>query len=399
MAEVAHRSVPAVRALNLLCLALITHGSVYPWTFAWPERGTAGEWEALLANSSLWSSLGDVVGNVVLFVPLGVLAWLDLRRAVPRTASRIVVLMVLGIFFAFSLQLLQFFVPTRVPQLSDVVWNALGLLLGMAAVQFLGRLGVWMGLVHHGMPTALILVSFWLVAEWWPLVPTLDWQHVKDALKPLLVDVRWSNLSFAEAALTILAVARLLRGLHGATLWLGLLAFAVLVGKLFFVGQTVSLGRAAGFAIGLLLALPLGRMDAARSARWLFAAAIVWLCVDGLRPFELTGAPNLVYWLPFTGVLEGSLSANALALMYMAFWVGVAMLMADELGARLAPLAGAVALLLLMLEGIQVFLPGRSADTTVVVVPCLWWLVLNARVASAPDGALSRRLRRRSSAP
>lgn len=390
MAEATHPSVPAVRVLNLVCLALITHGSVYPWSFAWPARGIAGEWEALLANVSLWSGLGDVVSNVVLFVPLGALAWLDLRTCVPRAASRVAVLMTSGVLFAFSLQLLQFFVPTRVPQLSDVAWNALGLALGMAAAPLLGRLGKRISSAHHEMPTRMILVSFWLVAEWWPLVPTVDWQHVKDALKPMLVDPRWSALSFSEAALTILAVARLLRGVRHATPWVVLLALAALVGKLFIVGQIVSLGRATGFVAGLLLAAALERVDAARSARLLFAAVVVWLCVDGLRPFQLGEAPNAVHWLPFTGVLEGSLSANTLALMQMAFWVGVAMLTAAELGARLAPLAVAVALLLLLLEGIQIFLPGRSADTTVVVVPCLWWLTLSAQGTAVPGVALSR---------
>lgn len=399
VAEPAVASGRALRGLHLLCLLLVTHGSLYPWSFAWPARGVAGAWDDLLADTTLWSGLGDVVGNVVLFVPLGTLAWLDLRRAVPRSAVRFALLMGLGILFAFVLQVLQFFVPARVPQLSDVAWNALGLVLGVGAVPLLGSLGARVLPVRDGLAAALVLVGFWLVGEWWPLVPTIDWQHVKDALKPLVRDVRWSGPGFAEAVLTMLAVSRLLRGLRSAGIGLVLLAFAALAGKLFIVGQSVSLGRASGLVVGLLLARPLARLDAGRTARWLCVAVIVWLCVDGLRPFELAETPNTFHWLPFTGVLEGSLSANSLALLQMAFWVGVAMLMGRELGARLGALAAALSLLMLLIEGIQVFLPGRSADTTVVLVPCVWWLVLRAWSSDSATEEVTRSARSRSSAP
>lgn len=390
MAEAARAPRGAVRALHLLCLLLITHGSAYPWHFAWPARGVAAAWHDLLANTALWSGLGDVVGNVALFVPLGVLAWLDLSRAVPRARSRLAVVAGLGILFALLLQWVQFFVPERVPQLSDVVWNALGLFIGVALVSLIGGAAARAMPAREGRGAAMALVACWLVAEWWPLVPTIDWQHVKDALKPLLRDLRWNGTSFAEATLMVLAVARLLRGQRAAAPCLVLLAGAALAGKLFITGQSLSPGRSAGVAFGLLLALPLSRLDGSLSARWLVVAVLAWIGVDGLRPFELADAPNPFHWLPFTGVLEGSLGANSLALLQLVFWVGVAMLMARDIGARLGPVAVALSLWLLLIEIVQVMLPGRSADTTAVLAPWLWWLVLQSRAAGAGAGTLSR---------
>src|SRR5262245_16376392 len=55
-----------------LLAALIAYGSLYPFKFAvLPERG--GLWSALLTDARVWTGLGDVAGNVALFVPLGVL--------------------------------------------------------------------------------------------------------------------------------------------------------------------------------------------------------------------------------------------------------------------------------------------------------------------------------------
>lgn len=394
MADSSAASDRAIRVMHVLCLLLITHGSVYPWSFSWPARGVSGAWTDLLANTALWSGLGDVVGNVVLFAPLGVLSWLDLRVAVPRAAGRFTLVMCVGTLFAFLLQLLQFFVPERVPQLSDVIWNAAGLAVGVGAVPVLGRLAPRFP-TRPGATATLLLVAFWLASEWWPLVPTIDWQHIKDALKPLLGSVPWSGMSFVEAALAVLAIARMLRGLPGASAWLALLAGAAVAGKLFIVGQAVSPGRLTGVGLGVLLGLLTARVDADRMARWLFVAVIVWLSVDGLRPFDLTDTPNTFHWIPFTGVLEGSLAANSLALIQVTFWVGVAMRMGQELGARSAALATALALLLLLIEGIQVFLPGRSADCTVVLVPWLWWLLLQVRPGDARTESFNRHAPRR----
>src|SRR6185369_13596410 len=37
----------------------------------------------------------------------------------------------------------------------------------------------------------LTFIVLWLLLQWWPIVPRLDWQHIKDALKPLLLYPRW----------------------------------------------------------------------------------------------------------------------------------------------------------------------------------------------------------------
>lgn len=393
--EARTRAEGAVRALHLIGLVLVTHGSLYPWVFGWPEGGFAAGWRALWTPGPLWSGLGDVVGNVALFVPVGALMLLDLRqwRVAPRW--RVAVMLLLGTLFAFLLQVLQIAVPARDPALSDVAWNALGLLIGAAVPGALRRL--WPATVPVGGRRAvqLWLIVVWLAIEWWPLIPTIDWQHVKDALKPLLLQPRWSVYSAVESALMVVVVARLLRGLPAAG-WL-LLGATVLVlgGKLFIADQAISLGRACGMAAGLVLGAASLRLDATRSAQWLVAAALAWLTLDELRPFELAASVGDFEAVPFVALLQGSLSANTLGLLLMTFWVGVILTLALEAGARPGPLAFGLSIWLLVLEAVQMFLPGRVADITPMLAPALWALALHAAGAVPPaDSRLPRRRHR-----
>lgn len=386
----------AIRRLDWICLLLVTHGSLYPWQFAWPAAGLGPAWAGLWNVTTLWSGLGDVVGNIALFVPVGVLMLLHLEDTALPPRARLPAMLLLGTLFAWLLQVVQLVVPARDPELSDVVWNALGLLAGAALARVLPRLAAATGgRVDRDRALALGLAALWLAIQWWPLTPTIDWQQVKDALKPLLRDPSWRTPSVLEAALGVLALAHLLRGLRHRAAWVaGLLALA-LGGKLFIAGQAISFSHALGAALGLAAALPWARMPAQRSALALVAATLCGLTADQLRPFELAEQSSSFEFIPFVALLQGSLQANTQALMAMTFWVGLVMVLGLQIGARLAGLAVALSLWLLLLEAAQTWLPGRTAEVTPALVPWLWWLLLQplAAPAAAPLSPPPRRRR------
>src|SRR5204862_2733067 len=89
----------ATRWLALLCALLVTHGSLYPWHFARPASFAEG-WSHMMNQASWWTGFGDVVGNVVLFVPVGVLGWALAREW--RTPALINALLVVAISVAFA---------------------------------------------------------------------------------------------------------------------------------------------------------------------------------------------------------------------------------------------------------------------------------------------------------
>ena len=364
----------ATRWLAVLCVVLATHGSLYPWHFAWPQSLPAA-WHHMMNQRSWWTGLGDVVGNVVLFVPVGALGWALLRYSRMPVLLRAVWVICVGVAFAFALQVAQIFVPARDAAWSDVVWNTLGLLLGLLFAAPLSRLPMQrLGAQQLRLP--LTFVVLWLLLQWWPLVPRLDWQHVKDALKPLLLHPQWRTTTALDAALSLTLVGTMLQPLRRRMLWLVALPLAAALGALVVDRQVLSVSRCVGWFCGLLLAWQAWRLPSRLSAVAGASIALLWFTFDELRPFEFGQSFGEFYWLPFVAQLQGSLSANTLALTWQLFWLGLVMVLLNGIGVRAGALALALGLWALMLELLQTLLPSRLADVTPALLPWLWCLVL-----------------------
>jgi VanZ family protein len=363
----------------LLCVVLVTHGSLYPWRFAWPPDAGAA-FAALMAGGHWWSGRGDVVGNIVLFVPVGALGALFPSARSPRGLAA---LMVLGMLFSFALQVIQIVVPARDAALSDVLWNTLGLALGVLLAEALRRWRPAAGVrTDPAARASLVLLCLWLVLVWWPLVPTIDWQHIKDALKPLLLTPRWTTGSALETALSIAAIGHLLRPFRRRGLWLlGMIGLAA-AGKLFIGGQEFSLSGVVGWLTGGLLAPALWRIGERPATLALVWCALAWFSAEELRPYLPAEQASSFHWIPFAALLEGSLSANTLALCWNTFWLGLLMVLAALLGARLGPMATGLGLWVLLLEALQTWLPGRTADITPALIPWAWVILLRAMSGS-----------------
>jgi VanZ family protein len=377
----------ATRWLALLCVVLVTHGSLYPWHFSWPASLGAA-WDHMMNQRSWWTGLGDVVGNVVLFVPVSVLAWALLRPSRLPVLLRPVLVIGVGVAFAFALQVAQIFVPARDAALSDVVWNTLGLLLGLSLAA--PALRVPMGhLRGPALRVPLTFVVLWLLLQWWPFVPRLDWQHLKDALKPLLLHPHWKTTTALNAALSLALVGTLLRPLRRRGLWLVALPMAAALGTLMVEERVLPLPRCVGWLLGLLLAWQAWRMPTRAAAVLGALTALSWFTFDELRPFQFDAMLGVFHWMPFAALLEGSLSANTLALMWQLFWLGVVMVLLHGIGARAGALALALAMWTLLLELLQALLPGRVADITPALLPWLWCLTLPLLQVSS-QGAVTK---------
>jgi VanZ family protein len=363
--------------LLAVCLLLVLHGSMYPWRFD-TSVPAAAAWAAMWAQAGVWTSLGDVAGNLVLFVPVG---WLGLRAWPLRPRGALwtaLVIWLLGTAYALALQVLQFWVPSRTPSVSDVLWNAVGMALGQLAAVVAARLrSLAEARTSEGATPAALMALLWLAIEWWPFVPTIDWQHMKNALKPLLLSPQWHTLSFVVVTLGVAVVAQIGRAWpHRALLLTGLVAAAAL-GKLLLRGQAISLPHAAGWLAGLGFAgAVVWRLDGRRAAALVLCLALGMFTFDELRPFDWTGDRSRFSWTPFVSSLRGSMVANTLALCWQLFWLGAVMLAGRALGWRPAVLALALAGWAFALEWQQAWLPGRVADITPAVLPLLWWLAL-----------------------
>ena len=383
---------PRARVLLLLvCAALVVHGSLYPYRFIEPEsfRDALAQ---MLAQRHWWTSRGDVLGNVVLFVPLGALGqWVLELWIRPRAAAAALVLLV-GVAAAFGLQVVQLYLPDRDAELADVLWNAVGLSMGLVAALLTPAARLGLGGLPVGrsaaqsvrLRLATALAVLWLSLNWWPFVPTLDWAHLKSALRGVVAGPSGSFSSLSGAALAVLVIGHLLHSLPHRRRTLAVLCGVALLGRLFTVGQWLSASLLLGVVAGLLAAEAVWRADEAHAGRALFWAVVLWFALDALRPYQLAAEPHAMYWQPFKAMLHGSMLSNLLSLCWNLFWIGAAVSLAAGSARSLTPVTWAVAAGVAGLELAQTRLPGRVADITPALLPALWWLVVLA-VAPRPE--------------
>lgn len=379
------------RFLTALSGLLILYGSLYPFEFAAPD---AVAWQLFWQDTRLWSSRGDVLGNVALFVPWAAFCTAALRHRRPPMQSMLLAL-TSGLVLALIAQVGQLMVPSRAPAMSDVLWNAVGCALGLP-------IGHWLARRHHrpgerrGNDVAMLLLVGCVVVAWLPLVPSLDWAWVKSQLRTLTGPPVWHGGALAEqAALTLLAGWALAHWLRGLPLLLAhaSLVGLLLLGRLFVVQAQLDVNVVSGSAVGALLwwsmaAVPQrpGQRDRAL-APWL--ALLLLYTVGALWPFALRDSPTPMSWQPVNSLLQGNMLDNSRALLGALVLFAGMLAAARAAGARLLGSALSLALWVLTVEGLQCWIDTRSGDITAVLLVLLAgagvaWLDDDRRPAALP---------------
>ncbi|HRP94617.1 MAG TPA: VanZ family protein [Rhodocyclaceae bacterium] len=375
----------------ILIAVLISYGSIYPFEFAARELSTQ-QFVAFLTALYGPTSLGNVIANIVLFVPYGFIAPLALRG---RSSGwwELPLIAALGLVLAVALQIVQLWIPGRVPAMGDALLNLAGILVGLGlGVPFERHFDRGTNPALTMMTLApLLLALAWVAYRWFPLVPTIDLQNVKNALKPLL-QRHIDPVRVVHDVVAWLAFFRLLAFTPARALappWLGAGAVAIVALQPLFVGNAVSANNVAGLALALAC-LPL--LSKHFASALVVAAIFVVLALTALHPFTLTTLPNTFHWIPFTGYLDGSMATNALNLLHKSFLYGTAVFLLRDCGSR--PLASAltVAMWLALLEAAQIWIVGRTAEITdPLYALMLAWIISRLGTASPAVGARSHR--------
>jgi len=145
----------------------------------------------------------------------------------------------------------------------------------------------------------------------------------------------------------------------------------------------LTLPHGVGLLVGLGIAWALWRASEATAVTLSALAALAWFSADELRPFEPADRAHGFEWLPFVAALQGSMGANTFALGWSFFWLGIVVVQVHEQRGRSTAAAIALCLWVLALEGLQTWLPGRSAEVTPALLPLVWSLLLRALGAPA----------------
>jgi glycopeptide antibiotics resistance protein len=71
-----------------------------------------------------------IIANVLLFMPWGFLMFIALYTVERPTVQTYVLTILLGLTFACAIEACQYFLPTRVADVNDIIWNTTGTLAG-----------------------------------------------------------------------------------------------------------------------------------------------------------------------------------------------------------------------------------------------------------------------------
>jgi glycopeptide antibiotics resistance protein len=359
-----------MRRVFFLTIVLIAYGSLFPFHFVDLDLSHINWWQWLF-DFSARTTRGDIVGNVLLFVPLGFFGALSIEQAAyARFWCRIVAygaLILLGFVFALVLQLLQLYLPTRVASASDVLSNFAGLLIGVLASR-LAFSRWWSHWLQSDLRAAqvsipLILCFCWLGYLWFPFLPSYSWQNVTESLRGLTL---WHQLTWYGIVDKLVAWSLFWSYLSKITPWqkqwnhrLAILGI-ILLGQVLVLRNQLSLINCLGALLSLMLFNRLQQLPR-KVLAW---GLLGWLVLKGLLPLEFTDQLQDFHWLPFASFLQGPLWLYSFVLFEKLFYFGAAFYWLQQVVARDWQAALILASTLFIVEGVQMGLQHRVAEIT-----------------------------------
>ena len=344
---------------------VIVYGSLYPFAF---QSRTGSPLRALAATYPLRDSRGDFVANILLYLPFGFFAMQALRR-------RAAVLQVAGVTFAGMLlstgmELLQFYVPGRETSLADICSNTIGSFLGAAAGVLLHqRFGAdLLQPIRRHQSSALILVC-WLGYRLFPYLPVIDLHKYWHAVRPLLVAPVLPPLNLCRHTVIWLVLALVLDELFD-TAWNILFPLSVallLCARIVIEDAILSPAEVLGAAIAVLCWFGfLARLPIRKSV--VFVLFVILVIVQALEPFQFSSSARPFTWVPFQGFLHGSIALNVQSFLEKSFLYGSLIWLAMRAGLSWKIAVPMCAALVFALRLLQVYIPGRSAEFTDVII-------------------------------
>jgi VanZ family protein len=232
VATLRHRS--SATPLALAYAALVLYASLYPFTgWRWPPGQELAA--LLLLPSTRWRQDFDALANLLGYLPLGALVCVAARRSGWRAIPAAGLALLAPAALSYGTEVLQQFIPRRVPALEDFLTNSAGATLGallVLAAQALGLLGRWQAWRERWFARdsagALALLTLWPVGLLFPAPLPLGLGQVGERLREALADalagVHWAEPVYVLLAAPAPAAAPLRPLAESLLVALGLLA-------------------------------------------------------------------------------------------------------------------------------------------------------------------------------
>jgi VanZ family protein len=343
----------------------ILYGSLFP--FEYRDRYYPGGPVAyLLSTWRDWDGRGDLLSNILLYMPFGFFCTSVLPARLPGP-MRAVLATIAGAALACGVEITQFHDAGRITSMGDVDANAIGSAFGGAVAVAIGGAMRWpfmAELAAH--PTASLLLAMFFGYRLYPYVPMIDLHKYWHAVRPMLLAPSLSPGELARYVITWLFIAVIVHSLYGFRRFL--LLFPVLcgvefLGKILVIGGVLKLTDIVGAILAYLLWAGALRWLPGRFAivALLFAGLIV---AQRLEPFTFLMLPHSFGLIPFGSFMRGSIGVAMQAFCEKFYEYGGLIWLLGRAGLPLPIGAGMTALLLLMTSVAECWLPARSAEIT-----------------------------------
>jgi VanZ family protein len=360
-----------LKRILLLLMVLIVYGSFYPWHFQSvsvavnPLRIMLQHWPSSFDRYAY----RDIVVNIALYVPFGVFCFLSLSEA-RSLVLRCAVTLLSAALLSGLVETVQIFIPGRVCSLFDVLCNVSGAAIGIpvaasfsASIQKAVRTTEALGIFRWSGSVALLYL--WAGYLLFPFFPALSRTAVRLKLAALLSSEGWAFRDMLEAFGGWLAVSALLESIVGRRLAARLLPAALLLmpARLFIAHRTMTGSELIGALSGVACWMGLRTLRQPALAAGILAVAA--LIAGGLLPFHFSGAPGKSFtWIPFLPMLQTPWDSAFVILLRKCFLYGSAIWLLRVGGLKWAASLLTVVITLAAVEAAQIFLPGRTPEST-----------------------------------
>jgi len=361
-------------ALAAAVAILIAYGSLYPFVFHDAGLLKADVSHFLAGWRQPPESRGDVLANLLLYIPLGLTATLAFGRS--RTLGAVLAV-VAGCALSLCIELAQFYDAGRVSAFSDFALNAVGVVAGVAIGLVAGARLVRTSWPAGSEPAfARLLLLAWLGWRLYPYVPTLELHKYWRSLEPVLFAQNVEAYDVLRyGALWLGAIFLFRTGVRRSMSLLLLAMLAFFAAKASIIGQVISLPELLGAGLAFLLSpLVLGRF--ARVGVPVTAVLLmVMLVLTRVLPWQFAAAPKPFQWIPFFGFLHGSQQVDAISFAQKFYLYGVTLLLLVRAGVRLRFAIALECAILFATSLLQTFMVGRSAEISDAVLALILGLV------------------------
>jgi VanZ family protein len=326
MARLRHRS--SATPLALAYAALVLYASLYPFVgWRWPPGQSLSKL-ALLPWTN-WQLPFDIESNLLGYLPMGALLFIALRRSGSRSTAAWILAVALPALLSYGTEVLQNFVPRRVPAMEDWCMNVAGAAIGAGLAVLLHALGLvdrWQGLRARWFvgdsAGALALLALWPVGLLFPAPVPLGLgqvgERLREWLQAVLADVPWAETAHALVAAPAPPSTPLRPLAESLIVALGLLAPCMVAYSVMPPGW-----RRAALALGAL-GLGVGGMTLSTSLNFGPSHALGWLAPSTMPGLALGIAVGLA-----CTVLPRKLTAGLGLVVLTGLVVGVAQAPAD----------------------------------------------------------------------